>query len=189
MRPWFAVAVSFVVLCIRFSPGARDFFFYDRVRIKDGQWWRLWSGHLAHHSTSHLLWNLAVFLPAAAWLEHIRPTATRIFIVFAPLFISGWLWFLDPNLQFYAGLSGVTIGVVTLLTILQLRSESSEPRQIWLMALILIAAKIAFEFRQPTTAMFAGLPDGIRNVPLAHLAGAMGAAIFALAAGRRKKPA
>ena len=186
-QPWFALTISLIAIAFWFTPQSRDGLFYDRDLIAQGQWWRLWSGHLAHHSASHLWWNLVVFLPAAGWLERLQPTLARFFLAVSPLIISGALWSLDPKLQFYAGLSGVTMGVLTLLTILQLRNESGEPRQIWLVALILIALKIAFEFRQPATALFAGLPTGIRNVPLAHLAGALGAAIFALIVRRRKR--
>ncbi|MEO7415155.1 MAG: rhombosortase [Opitutaceae bacterium] len=185
-RPWVALIFSLAALFAWFWPRSREFLLYDRGLIGSGQWWRLWSGHLAHHSASHLGWNLAVFFPAAVWLERIRPAVARFFFAASPLFISASLWYLDPHLQFYAGLSGVTMGGLTLLTLAQLRRTSSEPRWIWLVVLVLLAAKIAAEFMRPQTALFAGLPEGIRNVPLAHLAGAAFGVVVVGATQRRK---
>jgi rhomboid family GlyGly-CTERM serine protease len=186
-RPWLAATFSIVALAAWFLPGAHEFFLYDRGRIAGGQWWRVWSGHLAHHGGSHLIWNLVVFLPAAAWIESIAPRAARIFLTVAPLFISAALWFFESRLQVYAGLSGVTVGAVALLAFVQLRKRSGEPRWIWIGALVLVLVKIVAEFVRPETAVFADLPNGIRNVPLAHLAGAMCAGLIALPTWRKTK--
>lgn len=180
-------AVSIVALAAWFLPGWSELFFYDRDRIAGGQGWRLWSGHLAHHSASHLFWNLAVFVPVGGWLERIASREARLFLGFAPLGISAALWWLDPKLQFYAGLSGVTVGVLTLLAFVQLREHSREPGWIWIVVLGLIGTKIVVEFTRSEEALFAGLPNGIRNVPLAHLAGAVAAGAIALATSRRAK--
>jgi rhomboid family GlyGly-CTERM serine protease len=186
-RPWFALAISLLCVAGWFFPKLRDALLYDRDLIAGGQWWRAWSGHFAHHSASHLGWNLAVFLPAAIWLERIRPASARWFFAIGPLFISGVLWWLDPDLRFYAGLSGLTMGVLTLLILLHLRKGTGESRQLgWWLLLVLVGVKIAFEFRQPATALFAGLPEGIRNVPLAHLAGAICAGLFAFTSRKEK---
>ena len=131
------------------------------------------------------MWNLAVFLPAGLWLETLAPRVARGFLLLAPFFISAALWWLSPQLDFYAGLSGVTMGVVTLLALVQLRGESHEPRGIWMATLALIASKIAFEWVWPEASLFAGLPEGVRNVPLAHVAGAVGAIIAATMARRK----
>lgn len=169
-----------VAVVVWLWPRATEISFYDRELIARGQWWRLWSGHLAHHGGSHLLWNLVVFFPAGIWLECVRPHSARIFLVVAPLFISAGLWFFAPDLQSYAGLSGVGVGAVTLLALVQLQRRSGEPRWVWGWLLVLIVAKMVVEFTRSETPLFAGLPAGVRNVPLAHLAGAICAGIVAL---------
>ncbi|MEO6569782.1 MAG: rhombosortase [Opitutaceae bacterium] len=184
MRPWLALAISLVALVAWFWPRSRDLLLYDRSWIADGQWWRLWTGHVAHHSGTHLGWNLVVFFPAAVWLERIRPAMGRCCFAISPWFISGVLWYFDPKLHYYGGLSGVTIGVVTLLALVQLCRDSGEGRWIWKIFLVLIMGKIAAEFLHSETTLFAGLPPGVRNVPLAHLAGAIFAGLLFLATAR-----
>ena len=178
--PWLASGISVAALAAWWVPGARNVLLYDRSSIANGEVWRLWSGHFAHHSLSHLGWNLAIFLPGAIWLERLAPRTARGFLGIAPLIISAVLWFFDATLQFYAGLSGVTMGVLTLLALVQLRRPFGESRGIWLGLLLLVAVKLVFEFTQPGSAVFAVLPSGIRNVPLAHLGGALCAAAIAL---------
>lgn len=156
----------------------RDSLVYDRGLIANGQGWRLWSGHLAHHGFGHLGWNLAVFVPIGIWLERTYAPAARWFLLLGPLLISAALWWFDPQLRYYAGLSGVTVGAVTLLAALQIRLSPSESRWWWATLLLLVALKIASEFVRPGQTVFAGLPKGIRNVPIAHLAGAVVAVVF-----------
>lgn len=171
-RPWWTLAFGIAAVAVWYLPNLRGELLYDRASIARGEWWRFWSGHVTHHSSSHLFWNLAVFLPAALWLEGIRPTPARLFLGLAPLAISAALWTFEPELKFYAGLSGVTVGALTLLALSQMRRDSGEPRWIWAIVLLLVLGKIVFEWMRAGNApIFAGLPIGIRNVPLAHLAG------------------
>jgi rhomboid family GlyGly-CTERM serine protease len=170
-----------------FWPGLREFLLYDRSLIESGEWWRFWSGHLAHHSTAHLFWNVVVFILAGAWVESIRPAVARTYLILAPFVVSGILWHGEPKLEFYAGLSGITVGVVTLLALIQLNWASGEPRWVWVVFLALVAAKVVFEFARPAPALFAGLPAGIRNVPLAHLGGAICAIGVFLATVRKRR--
>lgn len=158
-------------------PSLREAMLYDRALLRAGQWWRLWLGHFAHHGGNHLFWNLVVFLPAGMWLERKYSGAARIFLLAVPIFISGCLLRFEPSLEYYAGLSGVTMGVLTLLALLQLRPNSGEPRWIWSAVLLLIAGKIVAEFLRPPTALFAALPGDVRNVPWAHLGGAIAAGL------------
>lgn len=178
-RPWCSIGISLCAFLVWIFPASQKGFLYDRALIAGGQWWRIWSGHLAHHGGSHLLWNLAVFLPAGIWLERRYPFCARWFFAIAPLCVSLALLVFEPALGFYAGLSGVTVGVVTLLGCLQLRNPG-EPKWFWSAVLISIAVKVAAEFMGHGSPFFAALPPGIRNVPLAHLAGAGCSVIFFL---------
>jgi rhomboid family GlyGly-CTERM serine protease len=186
--PWLSIGIAAAAVAVAIMPALREALLYDRAQIATGQWWRLWSGHLAHHGARHLFWNLAVFIPSAIWLERLWPRTARSFLAISPLFISACLLGFEPTLKIYAGLSGVTVGVLALLALLQLRNNAGEPRWFWAAILALIAIKIGVEFLRPATAFFAGLPPGVRNVPWAHLAGALGASLFALPAFRRRQP-
>lgn len=143
----------------------------ERAAIFNGQWWRLWSAHLAHHNTEHLLWNLVVFAVVGLWLECIAPRATRLFLGTAPVIISGALLVLLPRLEVYAGLSGLAAGQLVLLSLVRLHGNGREPRWLWWCVLGLVAAKIGLESWIGDT-LFVRADGAFRPVPLAHLAGA-----------------
>ncbi len=123
-------------------------FIYDRVAILHGEWWRLWTGHWVHFSFSHLAWDLAVALAAGAWLERLRPgLLVRFAVIGAPLSSVGLLG-LAPDMQRYGGLSGLAVGTVVLLALIQLESRRSG-RGWWIGLLVLVAAKIIFDATHP----------------------------------------
>jgi rhomboid family GlyGly-CTERM serine protease len=149
---------------------------YDRERVLAGGWWRLWTAHLVHFGASHVGWNLAVFVPAAAWAERLAPGRVRLFLVIAPGGIGLALLVLEPTLTRYAGLSGVAAGVLALLAFLKLRTSDADP-WFWRGALVLLAGKIAAE-TWLGRALFAHFTTtGTEAVPLAHLAGVACAAV------------
>ena len=168
--PWLTGLVALAAVALHCWPRAGAALFYERARILDGEWWRLWTGHFVHFGASHLGWNLAVLLPAGAWAERLAPARTRVFLALAPLVIGIALLVLDPALARYAGLSGVVSGVLALLAFTQLAADGAA-RWFWHGVLALLALKIGVE-------LFAGhavfahfdVPD-VHAVPLAHAAG------------------
>lgn len=177
-------------------PATHGALLYDRTAILRGEWWRLWTGHWVHFSFSHLAWNLAVLLGAAAWLEHLRPGwLLHYTLVGAPL-ISLVLLVGEPAMQIYGGLSGLATGVVVLLALTQVGRPGSA-RSWWTGALVLIAVKTAFDASH-AHALFAQFDSrAIRPSALAHVAGA-GTALafflsrpirFCLPLGRAVRPA
>lgn len=80
---FFIVLLSALLLIAGLLPeGGRPWLAYDRHAIESGQYWRLWSAHVAHLTLWHLLLNLA------GWLLLLG--------IFRDLLSSGllWLWFL-----------------------------------------------------------------------------------------------
>jgi rhomboid family GlyGly-CTERM serine protease len=89
----------------------RELLRYDRDAIAGGEIWRLVSGHFVHLGLSHWLYNgvgltliwilVGQFLRAGQWL-----LVTCVSI----LCIDAGFWFLEPQLQWYVGLSGMQHG-------------------------------------------------------------------------------
>lgn len=85
---------------------------YERALI-GAEPWRLLTGHLAHLGWTHLALNLAGL--AAMWAllgALLRPAAWLAVVLVCALGVSGGLYFLDPGLDWYVGLSGVLHGMV-----------------------------------------------------------------------------
>jgi rhomboid family GlyGly-CTERM serine protease len=183
--PWLTATMAAVAIGERVLPGAQSIFLYDRTLILEGQGWRLWSGHLAHYSFSHLFWNLVVFVPAGVWLERTYPRWTRLFLIITPVIISGALLYFEPQLQIYAGISGVAVGTLAMLALYELRQQPPGQKWVWGVLLTLIVVKMAAEYGLRGTAFFVSFPTDFHNVPLSHLMGAICAVgIFAFSALR-----
>ncbi len=163
---------------------------YDRDAIAGGELWRLLTAHFTHLGWRHLGMNLAGLfliwalfgrlLPNGAWLLGLLGTA---------LVVSLGLWWFDPGLHWYVGLSGVLHGLfmtgVLLSLYLGYRAE--------FLLLVLILGKLAWEQLYgplPGSADFAGG----RVIVDAHLYGAVAGVLAAIAligrqllrAGRQK---
>lgn len=184
--PWFTVVLA-VVACLAFiSASLTRVLIYDRALIFRGELWRMWTGHVVHFGASHLVWNLAVFLPSGWWLEKLWPRTTRGFYLVSPLIISAAMLVLDPTLGRYAGLSGLATGMLVLLSALQLGRRAEEPAWFWISVLLLVAIKIGVELFTGAPVFVSGFGD-IRTVPLAHIFGIVCAIAFWLGAKLAEK--
>lgn len=177
--PWATVLIGiFALLATLVDRGGPIWLLFDRERIFAGQFWRLWTAHLAHFGFSHLGWNLLVLLPVGAWAERVVPGRTRLFYALAPALIGLALLIGDPALARYGGLSGLAAGLVVLLALAQFSGGPGRDRWIGWALLGAVAVKLIAEVLTGRAA-FASLPaDGVRSVPLAHLAGALTAVVL-----------
>lgn len=102
--------VVIVSLMAGFSPVSP--LVWQREALSDGECWRLISAHLVHLNPRHLVMNLL-----ALWLVKELPCATLSTVhwvwlsMVSALGISLLLFLLQPQLQWYAGLSGVLHGL------------------------------------------------------------------------------
>jgi rhomboid family GlyGly-CTERM serine protease len=186
IRSWATLLIGVAAGMAFAWPAAAEILIYDRAEIFTGQVWRMWTGHLVHFNSSHLLWDLAVFLPAGVWLEQTNPGPTRWFYFLTPPAISALLIAGEPTLAYYAGLSGLATGVLVLLALVELRRDSAGPRWFWPGVLLLVAVKVVLELREPAP-LIVRLGSGVRTVPLAHLGGIACALIAALFVALRAK--
>jgi rhomboid family GlyGly-CTERM serine protease len=170
--PWFTIVYAVIALAVHLVPAWREPAFYLRAALFEGEFWRLWTGHTVHFSGSHLLWNLAVFVPSGVWLERLDPRGGRVFLAVAAPAIAGLLLVCDSTLLRYGGLSGLATGTLVFLAAIQLtRRDPREPVWFWLAVLGLVAAKLVFEQVSGAPLLVSDLGD-VRTVPLAHLGGA-----------------
>lgn len=159
-------------------------FVYDRAAILRGEWWRLASGHWVHFSVSHAVWNLLALTVASTWLECLRPGWTWRFVAMAAPALGVGLLALAPTMSVYGGLSGLAVGVATLLAIVQIQS-APHGRGWWLAAFALIAGKILWE-SATGTALFSRIEPGAYRVSVAaHALGAIASVLFFFIARHR----
>lgn len=157
---------------------------YDRVWIGQGEAWRLISGHFAHLGWSHLALNsagllLVWFLIGGAYT--LRTWLLIVAVILATMDIG--FWFLNPELYWYVGMSGLLHGLLAAGIVTRLRNIDAETA----ILLLLLIAKIAWE-------QFSGPVPGSEStsggpvVVDAHLYGALGGVLGALLARIRVEP-
>lgn len=183
--PWATLSAVLAALLLRLRPDWAVFLILERDAVAKGQVWRFWSGHWVHFNSSHLLWNVIVVAAAGVWLESLEPRLTRLFWILAPPIVAAAALVGHPTLDRYAGLSGVAAGLLVALALREIAAPTGS-RAVWVAVLAMVAAKLVAE-RMVGEALLA---DGVRPVPLAHLAGAAcGAAAFAaVRRGSRGRP-
>jgi len=97
---------------------------YQRSSIAQGELWRLISGHLLHTNSYHLLFNLAALL--LLWLLHgkfyTRVNFSLLFL-FSALVTSAGIYYFNPELMQYVGLSGVLHGFFVFGAIMDIRAQ------------------------------------------------------------------
>jgi membrane associated rhomboid family serine protease len=87
-------------------------------------------------------------------------------------------------LERYAGLSGLAAGMLVLLAVLKLRTDTRESRLFWYAVLALVAAKIGLELRTGAPLLIRG-PSDLTSVPLSHLGGVIAGSLAGWLTGRR----
>ncbi len=102
-----ALAGLLLAVLATISPAFRAVCVLDRDALAAGEVWRLWTGHLAHFSTSHLFVDAFVFVLLAAALVRAgeRSLVRALFVGGAVLSVS--LLVCDASLARYGGLSGL----------------------------------------------------------------------------------
>jgi rhomboid family GlyGly-CTERM serine protease len=158
---------------------------WDRAALAGGEFWRVISGHFVHLSWSHLLLNLAglaliAWIVGRAWDWFGWLVVSLISIAV----IGVAFWTLNPELEWYVGLSGLLHGLLAAGLVVGLARREAES----LVLAVLVAGKLAWE-------QFAGpLPgsegaSGGTVIVDAHLYGAVGGILAAMAMWRRVRPA
>ena len=172
---WIPVVVSLLSIFFQ-AMGWDTVLRYSREGVQQGAWWLLMTGNLVHLGWSHLILNLAgLFM--VWWFyddEFSVPEWLWIFVV-SGLFVTVGLYFLDPELIWYVGLSGLLHGLFIAGGIRLLGRDT----RFAVMLLALFAAKLTYEQTVgslPGTTDMAGGPVVVN----AHLYGSIGGAVAAI---------
>lgn len=110
--PWASVLAALAALVIQATPAVRPALLYDRAALGDGQLWRLWTGHLVHFGWPHFVVDTGLLLIVGWFGERLYPVFTRGGLLLMPPFISACLYWLDPEMARYGGLSAVNLGLL-----------------------------------------------------------------------------
>ncbi|HEV2844052.1 MAG TPA: hypothetical protein VG477_04330 [Thermoanaerobaculia bacterium] len=148
---------------------------YDRIRVGEGEAWRLLTGQTVHWTARMAAFDLGMLLGLGLWLEirGDRRLAIMALVLGAGLTALAVHAF-SPGLLVYRGSSGAASALFVLAAVRGAGSSDRWARVLALAAVALFLGKAAFEWLSGQT-LFAGpLPQGVRVVPLVHLLGGFG---------------
>ena len=178
-RLWSAVTGLLLLSAILQASGLTPLLRYSRDAIAAGEIWRVITGHLLHLGAAHFVLNaIGTALAAALVGAQLRPLAWGWVWLACALSVSGGLWFLQPGIGWYVGLSGVLHGLIVAGAIAGLGDYRE--RLFAAAVLVAIAAKLGWEYwsdAMPGTTVLAGGSV----VTEAHLYGAIGGLLAGLA--------
>ncbi len=165
----FGVACGILILALG-EQEAREAFRYQRDSIVSGEWWRLLTGHLVHLGWSHVFLNLTGWvLIALVFGADYRSRHWLLIYAMSALVMAAGFWWLDPQLEWYVGLSGLLHGGI----VAGLLAWAVQGDRIAWLALGVVVAKLVWEQvvgPVPMTEEAAGGPVVVN----AHLYGALG---------------
>ncbi len=167
-----------IVVCCLFSAFLQLFqadFIYQKSKLFI-EFWRLWTGHWVHVGWIHLLLNMLAFACLPFIFPQIKNKTYLILLIVLPPLISLSFYVLYPNIEGYAGLSGVLHGLYAFSAIVYLTQK--DEGKFAILVLLLLGAKLWWEqhFGQIGTAKLIGTPVLVE----AHLWGAIWASILAV---------
>jgi rhomboid family GlyGly-CTERM serine protease len=114
-----------------------------RENIQQGELWRIWTGNLVHSNLYHLALNLTGFwLFVFIFKELMNTTQLLISLVFLISGVGLGLYFFNPQLYWYAGLSGALYGLFIVGAIYAFIGKDTLTA---LLILIVIPAKIIWD--------------------------------------------
>ncbi|HTP38239.1 MAG TPA: rhombosortase [Steroidobacteraceae bacterium] len=159
----------------------RAAWYYDRPALLHGEAWRLLSAHFVHLGPLHTLLNSAGLV--LLWVLYARtlPLWQWLLVSLGSMAaIDAGLWWLDPQVEWYAGASGWLHGVLAAGAVLTLWRERS-----WSASLMVgvLALKLTVEQLRGDSVVAEGLPVLVQ----AHLYGAVGGLFTALCLARTRQ--
>ena len=144
-----------------------DLFVLERSAVLAGEWWRLVTGHLVHHTLGHFL------LDVGAGMCLLPLLRSRVAAWFLPFAVGLGVLLGRPDLTSYAGLSGVLHGAMVLVAADLARSASGRERVRFAGVIAVVVTKAILEVSIGGSLFTAPIDMGGETVYLAHLLGAL----------------
>lgn len=149
---------------------------YQRQLITEGEIWRLISGHILHTNGYHLLLNLAALLMLWALHGHFYSIKNYIALfLLCSITTSVGIYYFDPTLIQYVGLSGVLHGVFVFGALMDINAKDKTGYLLFLGVWL----KIAYEQFYGASTDVSDLIEASVAVN-AHLWGALGGLLFSV---------
>lgn len=141
--------ISLIAVVLWMLPSVSGWLETDFSNIGEGQWWRIWTGHLVHYDGNHLMWDLLMFVTLGSLCEREHRRAFGIAVLGIAGVITVGLAFFCPDLGVYRGLSGIDTGLFVWFVADQIRNASQSGDRKWLagwcVALVGLVSKLVFE--------------------------------------------
>lgn len=113
--PWFYTAVFVCALVVQCVPAWREALIYDRSALARGELWRVWTAQIVHFGWPHFIADGGLLLIIGWTLGREFPRDSWIGLLAMPPVICAVLYWCDPTMVRYAGLSAVNLGLLLLL--------------------------------------------------------------------------
>ena len=173
--PWLTLALAGLACLVQASPALTAACEFVRPTPGRGEFWRLFTAHLAHYGVDHLTWDVAALLILGPMAEAEGRRVFASVLVGAALLIGVGVWAWQPQLTSYRGLSGLDSAVYGLVCARLVGTGWKERHGFSLalgaLALAGFALKCGAELATNTTVFAASASEGYVPVPLAHLLG------------------
>lgn len=106
-----SLSIAGAAVLIMFSNDLQRLLQFDREMFANGQWWRAITGHLTHWNFDHLFWDLFAFVVTGILCERLNRRAWGICIFGSVVLVSAVIFWKQPSMTVYRGLSGVDSGL------------------------------------------------------------------------------
>jgi rhomboid family GlyGly-CTERM serine protease len=177
--PLFAALLILLSAACFFVSSIQNFLIFDRSAIIQGEIWRLFTGNAVHFFFFHALFDIAILILAYCLVEKIYIQKLEWVAVLCFCCIGPFLFFLDPSLSIYGGLSGIASGCFLFAIKVNYITSNTSIKYFYGLVLVLCLVKVFLELLLDDS-MFVQLPSNVRNVPLSHLLGYIIALLFPL---------
>lgn len=173
--PYASLFLTLLAVLIHLCHGLRMDLLYERNALAGMEIWRLVSCHWVHLNGDHLFWSTATFLFLGSICEVLDKQKTYATLGIAVALIPICLWWGQPDLMVYGGLSGLDCALYALFFALLLKREWASGNRGWsafyMLGLIALLAKVTYEGVTGHTVFVANTHSGMVPVPLSHLVG------------------
>lgn len=113
--PWFYTAAFLCALLVQLVPAWREALIYERSAVAHGELWRIWTAQIVHFGWPHFVADGGLLLIIGWTLGREFPRDSWIGLLAMPPVICAVLYWFDPAMARYAGLSAVNLGLLLLL--------------------------------------------------------------------------